>query len=298
MHGIVIQSPKNWELKPVELDPTSGVLVDVSYAGICQTDLHVIDGSLGYYKKGIAKYPIITGHEWCGYYEGTPVTGLCILKCENKDCGTCMNPRYWIHCLNHKEVGVLNHFGAHASQIRVPKYSLIPLKTMSPKAVFIEPLAVVYHALRRISLANYSSILVNGMGNIGKLCSKVLDIFQVSHDIFDPRHSCEIKDLRDYDLYIECSGSKLSINNYVQKSYGGTILAFGFHYDPLDIEMCMTHEINLVTTLGSSLDDFYQASAMIEEIDIEIDTIMKLEHFGQAIQLASQHKKVIIECQS
>jgi hypothetical protein len=40
-------------LKPGE------VLVRVSFVGICGTDLEILEGRLGYYKTGMASYPIV-----------------------------------------------------------------------------------------------------------------------------------------------------------------------------------------------------------------------------------------------
>ena len=39
------------EVKPGEL------LIRIAYEGVCATDLEIFNGSLGYYKKGMAKYP-------------------------------------------------------------------------------------------------------------------------------------------------------------------------------------------------------------------------------------------------
>ena len=42
------------------------VLIRVAYEGVCGTDLEILAGKLGYYKHGMAKYPIVPGHELSG----------------------------------------------------------------------------------------------------------------------------------------------------------------------------------------------------------------------------------------
>src|SRR5437899_514751 len=70
----VIQSFGVPALKPGE------VLVRVAYAGVCATDLEIFEGRLGYYKSGIAKYPIVPGHEFSGVIVATGA-----LACEFAD---------------------------------------------------------------------------------------------------------------------------------------------------------------------------------------------------------------------
>ena len=73
-------------LKPGE------VLLRVSYVGVCGTDLEVLEGTLGYYRSGLAQYPIVPGHESSGtvvavgprvtgFNEGDRVVVECIQGC-------------------------------------------------------------------------------------------------------------------------------------------------------------------------------------------------------------------------
>jgi len=59
-HDAVIEQRSIPTLKPGE------ILVRVAYEGICATDLEIFEGRLGYYKSGMAKYPIVPGHESSG----------------------------------------------------------------------------------------------------------------------------------------------------------------------------------------------------------------------------------------
>ena len=66
--AVVIKAPHHASLEQrsiPELKP-SEILVRVAYEGICATDLEILEGRLGYYKSGLAKYPIVPGHESSG----------------------------------------------------------------------------------------------------------------------------------------------------------------------------------------------------------------------------------------
>ena len=50
-------------------DPTPGegeLLIAPTAVGICGTDVEIFEGSLAYFRMGIAEYPIVPGHEWTG----------------------------------------------------------------------------------------------------------------------------------------------------------------------------------------------------------------------------------------
>src|SRR3989475_6476087 len=112
----VIQSFGVPELKPGE------VLVRGAYAGVCATGLEIFEGRLGYYKSGIAKYPIVPGHEFSGlivatgarvteFAENDPVVVECIQGCG--ECDSCRNGNA-IGCASRAEVGVIGRNGGDA----------------------------------------------------------------------------------------------------------------------------------------------------------------------------------------
>ena len=106
-------------LKPGE------ILVRVAYEGICATDLEILEGRLGYYKTGMAKYPIVPGHESSGtvvslgkrvttFNEGDRVVVECI-----QGCGTCPECEQdsAINCRDRRELGVMGKDGGYASYL-------------------------------------------------------------------------------------------------------------------------------------------------------------------------------------
>src|SRR2546427_10798604 len=185
--AVTIQAPREAliqsfgvpDLKPGE------VLVRVAYEGVCATDLEIFEGRLGYYKSGIAKYPIVPGHEFSGvivatgarvteFAENDPVVVECIQGCG--ECESCHseNP---IGCASRSEVGVIGRNGGYAGE-RIAPARFIPCLRSSlalKPAVLCEPLAVVLKGLRRLgwnaSNRTLSRSAVVGGGPIGHLAA-------------------------------------------------------------------------------------------------------------------------------
>ena len=109
-------------------DPVPGpddVLIRVKAVGICGTDIELYDGTMFYLTSGMAKLPLIPGHEWSGevvetgsnvdgFNIGDRVTGECSIGC--RSCFYCLRGRYHL-CPNRTETGILNRDGALAEYI-------------------------------------------------------------------------------------------------------------------------------------------------------------------------------------
>src|SRR6185369_5683677 len=87
------------------------VLVRVLCAGICETDLQLIRGYMGF--RGIL------GHEFVGVAESGPFAGERVVGEINCSCGACATCRrgFPTHCSNRTVLGILNHDGAFADYI-------------------------------------------------------------------------------------------------------------------------------------------------------------------------------------
>ena len=62
--------------KPIPNDRQ--VLAKVTYAGICATDISIIQGNESFNQKGLVEYPVRLGHEWTGVITevGSQVTNV------------------------------------------------------------------------------------------------------------------------------------------------------------------------------------------------------------------------------
>lgn len=161
-------------------DPTYGdhdVIVAVTSAGICGTDLHIFRDEFG------ATFPLIPGHEFHGRVVevGSAVTtvrvGERVVIDPNLYCGICSRCRNEQHnqCLNLAAVGVTRD-GGFAEYVSVPQSACYPLPDgMTDKqAAFVEPLACVVYALRRMRVQPADRVLILGAGPMGLLLVQAL----------------------------------------------------------------------------------------------------------------------------
>jgi threonine dehydrogenase-like Zn-dependent dehydrogenase len=154
-------------------DPVPGpadVLVRVLQAGVCETDLQLIKGYMGF--RGVL------GHEFVGVAESGPLQGRRVvgeINCACQRCDTC-KAGLQTHCPNRTVLGILNHDGAFADRIAVPQVNLhaVPDTISTDVAVFTEPVAAAYQIPAQLPIARGHRIVVLGDGRLGNLCAQVL----------------------------------------------------------------------------------------------------------------------------
>ena len=165
------------ELQLCDLDPpvrsSEEVLIRVLKAGICNTDIEIINGYMNFHG--------ILGHEFVGVVEdaeqrsliGKRVTGEINLPCYQ--CEYCKqgHPR---HCIHRDVLGILNKSGAFAEYLTLPEGNIhqVPDSISDDEAVFIEPLAAAFEILEQIHLKSTDRVLVLGDGKLGLLIARVL----------------------------------------------------------------------------------------------------------------------------
>ena len=143
-------------------------VVDVAFAGICGTDLHICAG-----EHPRAEAPLVLGHEFVGTLRdaagglpaGQPVAVEPLLNCGR--CTPCRTGRTHV-CAELRLIGI-DVPGGVAEQVRVPEHRLIALPdgVALQAAAFVEPLAVTVHAVRRSRLQLGDTVMVAGAGPIG-----------------------------------------------------------------------------------------------------------------------------------
>ena len=155
---------------PVPAPRPDEVLVRVLQAGICETDLQLIRGYMGF--RGVL------GHEFVGVAESGPLTGQRVVGEINCACGQCDLCRRGLqtHCSNRTVLGILNHDGAFAEFIAVPQRNLhrVPDAIPTDVAVFTEPVAAAFQIPAQIAVDREDRIVVLGDGRLGNLCAQVL----------------------------------------------------------------------------------------------------------------------------
>lgn len=161
--------------KPV---PASGeVLIRVSVAGICNTDIEIMKGYLGF--QGII------GHEFTGIVENAAgdcpgMSGKRVVGEINCGCGICGLCRKGLekHCPRRTTLGILGRQGALAEYTTLPIANLheIPGSLSDEQAVFTEPLAAAFEILEQVKIERDHRVLVLGDGKLGILCALALNL--------------------------------------------------------------------------------------------------------------------------
>jgi threonine dehydrogenase-like Zn-dependent dehydrogenase len=149
-------------------------LVRVRVAGVCDTDLQLARGYMGF--RGVP------GHEMVGEVVAADAPdwiGKRVVADINAGCGACEDciERDGHHCERRTVLGILGRAGAFAELVAVPERCLVavPDRLVDDRAVFAEPLAAALHVLDEIDPASpRSRAVVLGDGKLGQLIALAL----------------------------------------------------------------------------------------------------------------------------
>ena len=224
MKAITLDS-RGLHYQPSLADPTPGqgeVLVDVRKAGICETDLQLAQGYMGF--SGIPGHEFV-GVARSGQFAGQRVVGE--INCNCGRCETCASGRP-THCPNRTVIGIDKHDGAFAETVAIPDSNLhtVPDNVTDDQAVFVEPLAAAFQILEQITVGNSDEIAILGDGRLGYLSAQVLALTSSRLTVFG-KHGVKLlrfghrgyqtvqiptPDLRElpanaFDIVVDCTGS-------------------------------------------------------------------------------------------
>jgi threonine dehydrogenase-like Zn-dependent dehydrogenase len=147
-------------------------LVRVRFAGICSTDLQILQGYMDF--RGVP------GHEFVGEVCEGPadLVGKRVVGEINFACGTCELCLRGVgrHCPTRRVMGILNADGSFAEYLLVPTGNLhvVPDEVEDEEAVFTEPLAAAFAILEQLQVPPATEVIVLGDGKLGLLCAQVL----------------------------------------------------------------------------------------------------------------------------
>jgi len=150
--------------------PVGSVRVRVLQAGICETDLQLVAGYMGF--EGVL------GHEFVGIAESGRFVGQRVvgeINCVCNDCDRCRNG-HGNHCPNRTVIGILNHDGAFADYVVVPEANLhvVPDAISDDEATLVEPIAAALRIPEQVDLYPGMRCVVVGDGRLGNLCAQTL----------------------------------------------------------------------------------------------------------------------------
>ncbi|MDR3645711.1 MAG: alcohol dehydrogenase catalytic domain-containing protein [Clostridia bacterium] len=180
MKAIVIQRPGEVvyeEVAKPQVRPVD-VLVKVRYAGICGTDLEILDGKFSLVSDGLVHYPVRIGHEWSGIVEevGSQVhdfkPGDRVISDNWASCGECDDclSGNFRECKNARALGTCNAYdGAFAEYECMPwwHFHIVPDTVPLDAAAVLEPATIANNGIVRSRMTPDSNVLVMGTGPIG-----------------------------------------------------------------------------------------------------------------------------------
>lgn len=316
------------EHRPMPTVNPGEILVRVAYTGMCGTDQEILEGRLGYYKTGQAKYPIVPGHETVGTVvgAGTKVTTFkegdrVVVECI-QGCGTCDHCRRddAIVCRERREVGVMGKDGGYARYlVASARYAhKVPDGLGLAAAALTEPLAVVIKGLRRLGAAGPDvgprKCAVVGAGAIGNLVAQVLALRGHAVTVFDRNAkrlaalpsavsgASNLSNLDQFDWLVDATGDQSVLNALLSGSRtGATLLLLGLPYSsqPFSFESIVAFDKTVVGSVGSSARDFDDALTTLPRLHTAafLESAFPLEDYEQAwaTMRSGEHLKVMLK---
>ena len=276
-------------------------LVRVSLAGICGTDLEILDGYM--------QYNGILGHEFVGIVEksdNSNLIGKRVVGEINAGCGKCVSCIKGMerHCPTRTVLGILKRNGAFAEFISLPEKNLhvIPDSISDEQAVFVEPLAAAFEINEQVSMEPEWNVAVVGDGRLAQLIIQVIKLTCSNITCFGKHENklqglvksgikiklgIESTDNQLFDLVVDATGSNSGFTDTMKlvKPRGTVVLKSTIaSRENLDLTPTIINEITLI---GSRCGLFKPAiDALVSKtisVDFMIDSTFSLEKFGDAI---------------
>ncbi len=273
---------------PVPTPAPGEALVRVLQAGICATDLELVQGYMGF--QGVL------GHEFVGivedapdaYLKGTRVVGEINAAC--RICPVCRAGRP-THCPHRTTLGIDRRDGAFADFLCLPACNLHPLpdEITNDQAVFAEPLAAACQILEQVSVSPTDRVLVMGDGKLGLLCAQVLHHAPCRVTVMG-RHRDKLKILADrgistcqahdtvasgFDVVVEATGTP---DGFARASASvrprGIIVLKSTHRHHTSVDMTAL-VINEVQVVGSRCGPFLPALALLREQAVDVRPLLQ-----------------------
>ena len=285
------------------------VLVRVLTAGICETDLQLIKGYMG--------YGGVLGHEFVGVAENGSLAGRRVVGEINCACGACDLCARGLptHCLNRSVLGIVNHDGAFADYLLLPQRNLhaVPDSIPNEIAVFTEPVAAAFQILVQVNVTRTDRVIVLGDGRLGNLCAQVLA--RVADDtLVIGKHPeklallrrCGIRTTlladaprdRRADIVVDCTGSESGLPAAISLVRPRGTIVLKTTVAGTQTMPWAPFVIDEISLIGSRCGPFDRALFALERGEVEVRPLIQerlpLDRGVEALDLASQRLKVLL----
>jgi len=292
-------------------------LIRTRLAGICNTDLEILRGYLGF--RGVP------GHEFVGEVIGAEaapqLVGQRVVGEINAWCGQCPTCRRGdeSHCPQRTTLGIRSRDGTMAEVFTLPIPLLHPVPDAVPDrwAVFTEPLAAALEITDRLHVRPSQRVVVLGDGKLGLLIAQVLQLTGCELRAIG-RHAEKLAILErrgiatrlageqlepGADVVVEATGSAggYAAARSLVRPRGTLVLKSTFHGQAaLDLSQLVVDELALV---GSRCGPFAPALRLLEQRLVDVESLIHetwpLDQGVTAFERASAPGvlKVLLNCQ-
>lgn len=310
--------------------PPGWVLINVTYAGICGTDLHIVHDTFPSWP------PVTLGHEFTGVVTslGDGVTGWrpgdrVVCEPHSLACTQChLCRRGLAHlCLDKRSPG-WGIDGGFAEQVIMPAPLLhaVPDRVDDLAAGMVEPLAVVVTAFERMPVEPGSTVLVFGPGPIGILSAMVAQASGAGHvvlvgrpssagrlalarelglrtwdssEVDVPAAAASLTRNRGVDLVLETSGSSEAVASGLRSlRRRGRMCVLGVSSEPtvpIPWGLAMNRAADVAFSLSSSASSWDGALALLEQGHVHpvpLATVFALPEWPEAFAATEQRTVV------
>ncbi len=291
-------------------------LIRMNYAGICNTDLEILNGYMGFTGT--------PGHEFVGTVVnsstatliGKRVVGEINLACG--ECDFCVKGLSR-HCVNRRVLGISGKDGALAEYMTLPERNLhaVPEEISDISAVFTEPLAAACEINEQLEILPEYHVLIIGDGKLAQLIARVVSLYTDKLRVVGKHRrkldllkrlnidTVELKDFNDkklsYHVVIEATGNwqgwELALE--MVRPRGFLVLKSTFA-EPHSFNTAPL-VVNEITVVGSRCGPFSDAihflrRGVVEPTDLVSD-ILPFSQWEKGFKLAQEPEslKVIFE---
>jgi alcohol dehydrogenase len=317
MKALVITSPGTIELQDLPAPERAGeCLIRVLNAGICGTDLQILEGYAG--------FTGIPGHEFVGVVEQAPaadaawvgkrVVGEINIGCRHCDwCARGIKE----HCDNRDVVGIRQHDGAFAEYLTLPAVNLheVPDSMDDETAVFAEPVAAACRIFEQMTVDPRARVAVVGDGRMGLLVAEMLKTAAPDITVL-ARHDSKLAMARAlglaaarsddspapagrFDVVVDVTGRPDGLRRALEivKPRGTVIMKSTFHGEaPISTWPVVVDEVTLV---GSRCGPFRPALDLLASGAVQvkplISRVARLDDHESAFGEARRALKVLFE---